>query len=74
MARILGDKPYSITFNSFIAGHHVYKGVWSPVLGEDLTCLPEPEIPMINMLSKSYRTKLLLVMFQGKFRDTAVTH
>ena len=34
MARTSVDKPYSTTFNSFITGHHVYKGVWSPVLGE----------------------------------------
>jgi len=43
MARTSGNKPYSITFKSFITGHHVYKEVWSPVVGEDLICLPEPE-------------------------------
>ena len=28
------------TIISWITGHHVYKGVWSPVIGEELRCRP----------------------------------
>ncbi len=28
-------------FNSCIRGHHVYKRIWAPVLGEELLCEPE---------------------------------
>ena len=29
--------------DSIVRGHHVYKTVWSPFLGEILTAIPEPE-------------------------------
>ena len=36
MARATDIKPYSIEFESFVTGHHVYKAVWSPFIGESL--------------------------------------
>ena len=36
MARSTDIKPYSIEFESFVTGHHVYKAVWSPFIGESL--------------------------------------
>ena len=27
--------------NSFVTGHHVYKAIWTPVIGEQLICLRE---------------------------------
>ena len=29
--------------DSIVRGHHVYKTVWTPFLGEILTAIPEPE-------------------------------
>ena len=29
---------YEVEFSSVIRGHHVYKGKWTPTLGESLTC------------------------------------
>ena len=37
MARATDIKPYIIIeFESFVTGHHVYKEVWSPFIGESL--------------------------------------
>ena len=30
------------TFDSFITGHHIYKDVWDPVIGEIIQCRREP--------------------------------
>ena len=27
-----------ISIESFVRGHHVYKEIWTPVIGEDLMC------------------------------------
>ena len=61
MTRTSGHKPYSITFKSFITGHHVYKEVWSPVLGEDLTCLPEPENSHDKYAIQVLKNKIVVV-------------
>ena len=29
---------YEVEFSSVIQGHHVYKAVWSPIIGESLAC------------------------------------
>ena len=29
---------YEVQFTSVIRGHHIYKSVWTPILGEKLTC------------------------------------
>ena len=29
---------YEVQFTSVIRGHHIYKSVWTPTLGEKLTC------------------------------------
>ena len=31
-----------LVLNSYIRGYHVYKDVWTPVIGEILTCCQEP--------------------------------
>ena len=28
--------------NTYITGHHIYKKIWSPVIGEKLNCQREP--------------------------------
>ena len=36
MARATDIKPYSVEFESFVTGHHVYEAVWSSFIGESL--------------------------------------
>ena len=43
MARATDIKPYIIDFESFVTGHHVYKAVWSPFIGESLNTLMEQD-------------------------------
>ena len=33
---------YKIEFTGPIRGHHIYKDTWSPVVGEQLHCKPDP--------------------------------
>ena len=74
MARTPGHKPYSITFKSFITGHHVYKEVWSPVLDDDLTCLPEPENSHDKYAIKVSKNETVVGHVPREIRHTAVTH
>ena len=43
MPRATDIKTYSIEFESFVTGHHVYKVVWSPFIGESLNTQEEPD-------------------------------
>ena len=45
MARAQDCRPYRFVFKEFITGHHVYKDVWTPSLGEELCCEREPNNP-----------------------------
>ena len=36
---------YKFEFESFITGHHVYKDIWTPVIGEELQCYMEDDNP-----------------------------
>ena len=38
MARTNDCRPTTFSFESFITGHHIYKDIWSPTLGEKLVC------------------------------------
>ena len=31
-----------VNLESYVRGHHVHKGVWTPTTGEDLLCKMEP--------------------------------
>ena len=42
MARTLSCKPVLFTFAEWITGHHVYKDIWTPAVGETLICEMEP--------------------------------
>lgn len=33
----------SFEFSSCVRGHHIYKDIWSPVLGEELECTRESD-------------------------------
>ena len=39
---VMSLRSVSQSFDSVIRGHHIYKEVWSPVIGEILTCEEEP--------------------------------
>ena len=43
MARTIDSRPYKFTFSSFVTGHHIYKEIWTPQLGEIVFCYREPE-------------------------------
>ena len=43
MSRTTDCRPYEFIFDNYVTGHHVYKEVWDPFLGEELRCLREPE-------------------------------
>ena len=45
MARTNVCTPFLFEFESYITGHHEYKDIWSPSLGEILETAPEPENP-----------------------------
>ena len=34
---------YVFEFQSYVTGHHVYKDIWTPTLGEKLSTAAEPE-------------------------------
>lgn len=36
---------YTFDFDCFIAGHYVYKEIWTPTLQEVLSCKKEPDNP-----------------------------
>ena len=36
------DMSSSFSFDSMIHGHHIYKDIWPPRMGENLTCRTEP--------------------------------
>ena len=38
MARTRNCQPYQFEFSELITGHHVYKNVWTPFIGEKLEC------------------------------------
>ena len=42
MARTTEFKMYSFTFDSFITGHHEYKEIWTPHIGDVIQCEREP--------------------------------
>ena len=43
MARTNVRIPYVFEFQSYVTGHHVYKDIWTPTLGEKLSTAAEPE-------------------------------
>ena len=43
MARTNVCIPYAFEFQSYVTGHHVYKDIWTPTLGEKLLTATEPE-------------------------------
>ena len=43
MARTNVYIPYVFEFQSYVTGHHVYKDIWTPTLGEKLSTAAEPE-------------------------------
>ena len=54
MARATDIKPYIIEFESFVTGHHVYKAVWSPFIGESLNTIME-----LDNVHDKYAVKVL---------------
>ena len=36
----------SIVLETYVTGHHVYKSVWSLIIGENLEVVTEPENPV----------------------------
>ena len=54
MARATDITPYSIEFESFVTGHHVYKAVWPPFIGESLNTQME-----VNNVHDKYAVKIL---------------
>ena len=42
MARATDSKPLSINFEEKTSGNHVYKDIWTPEVGEMLSCEGEP--------------------------------
>ena len=45
MARAKTYTQYKFEFESLITGHHVYKDIWTPVIGEELQCYMEDDNP-----------------------------
>ena len=43
MARTNVCIPYFLKFQICVTGHHVYKDIWTPTLGEKLSTATEPE-------------------------------
>ena len=43
MARVADCTPRNMVFNDVIAGYHVYKDVWDPILKEELVCERESQ-------------------------------
>ena len=43
MARTNVCLPYVFEFQSYVTGHHVYKDIWTPTLGEKLSTATEPK-------------------------------
>ena len=43
MARTLKSKPILFEFPEWITGHHIYKDIWSPTIGEILLCETEKD-------------------------------
>ena len=43
MARTNVCIPYVFEFQSYVTGHHVYKDIWTPTLGEKLSTATQPE-------------------------------
>ena len=43
MARTNVCLPYVFEFQSYVTGHHVYKDIWTPTLGEKLSMAMKPE-------------------------------
>ena len=43
MARTNVCLPYVFEFQSYVTGHHVYKDIWTPTLGEKLSTAAKPE-------------------------------
>ena len=35
--------PYTFQFESYVIGHHIYKEIWTPVIGEKLVTGLEPD-------------------------------
>ena len=43
MARATDIRNTRIQFESYVTGHHVYKGIWSPFIEEEMLCEVEPD-------------------------------
>ena len=43
MARCKICTPYTFQFESYVTGHHIYKDIWTPVIGEKLVAELEPD-------------------------------
>ena len=49
MARTNVCISYVFEFQSHVTGHHMYKDIWTPTLGEKLSATAEPENHHKNM-------------------------
>ena len=61
----------SFGIESTVQGHHVYKSLWTPVMGEELNVQIEDSNMSLQLLSS--RMELLLAMFHGSWQEPAGT-
>ena len=62
MAMAAGDEEAVFHFESTIRGHHVYKTIWTPTVGEALQVVQEPMMPI----------EVLLAMHLGKSEESCL--
>ena len=55
----------SMEVQSIVRGRHVYKRIWTPVTGEELTVIPEDDRLMTTMLWSNYDAWVSAVVIQG---------
>lgn len=60
MARTIDSRPYEFSFTSFVTGHHVYKEVWTPVIGEKVRFCREPENPHDRYAVAAYKDEKIV--------------
>ena len=63
MSRTTDCRPYEFIFDNYVTGHHVYKEVWDPFLGEELYCVRKIE---------NYDTNTIQIVRRGD--DDVVGH
>ena len=59
---------------SWVTGHHIYKRVWTPVIGEDLVVRRNRENPVDNFAVGVYKNGTLVGHIPIDLRDRFVQH